>query len=296
LVDLLDEKAPDYQEQRDKLAPLLQSNFAKGVQVTELEDMLAVLKNEKVLYTESGEKALTFDQADYILGADQVIVKRNDKLYLIKKGQSFDDMSIEEQERAANNYKSTSKEEIMGIKKLINQYNKQEIDEASKHTNALSQRSELMQQDILLIANQLAEMQSAASNAELSLKKQPTPTPGSKMTAAPCTSTYYSDSYKHMLCLMKSNPTSEQSIDRLKYITSRVDYSPELKKEINSLKPGIPIPPQIMNRLLAIKDFGTNWLDVRKPDRVTLDTTPPGAPKVESKTAPSPFPMSPFKG
>jgi hypothetical protein len=288
----LDETKPNntliIQEKRDIIQALLEANMAKGIRCDHLAEHLAVLKDENVIYKANGEKALTFDEADYIFERDKELVSKGGKLYLINKGENLNQMPIEEQEKAAKRFKEISNEEAMSIKSLKDQYHRQDTNEYNGHKNSLLIENDQSQQDLISVANQLSAIQAAMSSAQLALNKTPTPL---KMNPAPSTAQYSNEGYEHPLKLTRPNPT-EQSINRLSAVLRRADFSPELKKEINSLKPGVPIQAQIMNRLLAIKDFGTNWLDVRKPDRETMDTNSPVAP---NKT-PTAFSINPLKG
>ena len=162
----------------------------------------------------------------------------------------------------------------------------------SEKKEALSAKSDEMQQEIILITNKLTLAQSLRANAEFQLKERHTipatltpmtsaPTPSkSSMTAKPSgpSPKYLTDSYREMLLLMRPSPT-QRALDWLKQSLSVDADSPkELKALVNQLKPGKPIPPTLMNQLLARRDLGRLWISPNKPDVEILDKTTPYTP------------------
>jgi hypothetical protein len=199
-------------------------------------------------------------------------------------------MTAEERNSAEKGFKQLNKEETMSVRRLV--HHNHQLENAPR--DALVARSELLQRDIILLANQLSTLQETSSKAALALKP-PAKAPALKMTpiapsAAPIPSPQarpaankeeLTESYRHILRLMASSPTP-RAIQWLQTTLSRVDTSHALKKQLNELKPGMPIPPATMTNLLAMKSVGRAWLDTSKPDIVEQDLKSPS-------TAPSPF-------
>ncbi len=265
---------------------------AHNLHIATLHDMLAVIKGEKFLYTEDGIRTENFNEAHFILSQEKKIVLKNDKYYLLNADQNSENLSSEEKEVGEKAYLQL-KPEIMGVKQLVLHNQNLEQKEHKEKKSVLSARSEVMQQEISLLANQLTQMQAARANAEAlltpaspapAMKPMPTATVSPRVvaTSTPC----LSQSYRHMLLLMKSNPT-ERAIDWLKTSMANTK-NPELTAQLNKLVPGKPIPAELMARLLARRDLGSLWLTTpSNPSIVKPDLTP------YTTTAPTPFSTRP---
>lgn len=275
-------------------ALMMESN-AQRLQIAALNEMLAVYEKKSVMFNNKLEPTTSFDDAAFVLAAGTKIVEKDDKRYVLKMDQTLDDMTTEEQASAEKRYNKMKPAEMMGIKTLVK--HNQTLENA-KH-NSLSTQSELMQKEILLLANQLTAAQNMRAQTELTLKPTPANSPAVKMTSlptptpspAPKSRTVNDEdltgsSYEHVIRLMKNNPTPE-AIKRLKESIAHLDTSSALKKQLNDLKPGVTIPMSAMDNMLTnIRRARPG--EIRISDEIANDEKNP--------TAPSPFKTRPIRG
>lgn len=260
---------------------LLMMSHALNLQLELYKDMLSVTKGTKHLYTITGEPTTSFANAHFILSRQKKIVCEHGRYFLLPIDKDILQLSVEEKNEGEQAY-FHHKPDIMGVRQLVEHNQRLEETEHNETKSQLLTRSEAMQQDILLLVKQLTLMEASETKATLSLKPpKPTNTPHPQSNQ-PC----MTNSYRHMLLLMKNNPTTK-SINWLKEILANANNSPELQKQLNELTPGKPIPPEMMSELLKKRDLGRRWLDVRSPDVVVKEPS-------NQPTAPSPFSMTPF--
>ena len=255
----------------------MELNNARNLHVAMLLDMLSVMDGSKIMYTQEGERTQLFHEADFIIPLQKKIAFKNGKYYVLQATQNADNLSSDEKEQGEKAYLRL-RPDIMGVKKLVQHNKTLEHKEHHEKKSSLLARSETMQQDILLLANQLIKIQASRANA---LSALPTPTPAAPSPTSGRTNSRLSQSYKHMIRLMNAGPTA-QSIDWLKKTMGNTKKSKKLQEEINTLAPGKPISSGLMNQLLKRKDMGRLWLTPNKPDTAKLDLTP-------YATAPSPL-------
>ena len=292
----------------DELAArqLMEESNARNLQVAILEDMLSVLSGDKTLCKEDGSPATSFADADlivpkankvvekngiyYLLNLEDKLVEKNGICYLLKANQKLDDMTLDAQKDAANHAAEEYlqlKPEMTGVKKVVehNRGLEQEIYLSEK--NSVYAESDRMQKDILLLANHL-ELQIARAN-EATLAQQTSIKPAPRMTHLPSLTPSTSmapamsnqipnpqwagDSYRHILRLMRDNP-SQSSINWLKTALA-YDKTPELLREINKLKPNMPIPATTMQSLLSRRDIGSSWANNNEQARLADEKTTP---------------------
>ena len=175
----------------------------------------------------------------------------------------------------------------MGVRQLVQHNQRIEQSEHHEHRTLLSKRSRIMQQEIAFLANQLTKIHAAQADTLFS-QNQPTVTPGVSPSPTPLSRSSQkclTNSYLHMVLLMSKNPT-DHDIRLLK--ESQAGNLPKMKEQLNALKPGKPIPDEVMKQLLKKRDLGRLWIDVRNPDVDVKETS-------SARTAPSPFSMNPFK-
>ena len=263
---------------------LMEKCNERNLEIATLQDLVSVLKGDKTLCKEDGTPATSFSDADLILPKGNKIVEKDGKYLLLRANQTLDDMSKDDQNEAAKKFLQL-KPEMMGVNKLVKHNHSLEKIEYVAQKEPLDKENHRMQKDILLLANQLKHMQ-AAANTEALLKQPQTShtvkmsplssklTPMATPTLAP-NQQCFSDSYKHMLQLMRNNP-SVTSINWLK--TSLATDKTGLLTKVNGLRPGMPIPPETMKLLLR----GHAW----ENNNNLANTTP-------ESTAPTPLPMTP---
>ena len=284
---------------------LMEVSNARNLQIATLLDMLSVINNQKVMYTTEGELTQVFQKAAFILAKEDRLVFKNDRYYLLKSGQDFDALSPSEKTSSEQAYLRL-RPEIMGVKQLVAHNQGTEKSEHNERKTALSARSDLMQREILLLANQLSSIQAARADAMASLSETSKTTPGIKLTPLPSSPSlspappaphkrasshvseppkYMANSYREILQLMRLNPT-QRAIDWLKDSMANT-RDPNLQNQLNKLKPGKPISPGLMTMLLARPDLGQLLTLTKKP--ITQ-----AAPELALSTAPTPFSKKPY--
>ncbi|KTD24810.1 Dot/Icm system substrate protein LidA [Legionella lansingensis] len=303
---------------------LLHEHNAMHVQVEGLRDMLAVMKGEKVLYNDEGQVTSDFTKAAFVLpkeeqgknlpkeeqGKKLSIVHKNGKYYLLRGHDPKDFESLpEEVKTAAQKNFERARPDIANLKKLVEHNKTLEGKEHKSKKETLTQHTEDMQKDILLITNQILQLQAAQANVSTLMKQTPqvsgieSTTTSPKLTPMPTqglskgsSSKPSSDtsaivkSCKHVLLLMKNNPTPE-SINLLgnmfKGPDGRID-SPT-QEVLASIRVGRPIPQQTMNFLL--KNMERLGLDAYRPN---VSSIPDPLRQEPSSTAPTPFKTKPY--
>ncbi len=259
------------------LIALRETIFGLNLQVTTLQDLKAVKNQAKVLYNKDYERVSSFADAEFILPTTLKFVKKDNKNYLIPSNQSLEDMSIADQTAAEEKFKQLKPEHKMSAKNLVQHYLGKEIERHHAKKEALFLASEVMQETLLLLQNQLLAIQATLTNDEL-LVKQPKPTPAMKMHPIPSTtpnSKWMSDNYKQILILMRENPTA-RSIAWLKSNLANVKPGDTLYEQLKALRPGAPIPPETMKNLLALNPLVSAFLQHHHPNSP--------APKAADKT------------
>ena len=256
----------------------MEMSNARNLRIGLLLDMIAVIEGRKVMYTQDGTPTQDFHEAEFILSNQKKLIQNNGKYYVLNASQDSENLSNEEKETGEKAYLRL-RPEIMGVKQLIQHNQKLEQKEHNERKSVLSARSEAMQQDLLLLANQLTQMQASCASVEAALTSpSATPTPAMKPMPTPTPTPHanaqcLTNSYRHMLLLMKSNP-SEQSLEWLKTNITSSQSPKKLQEQVNTLSPGKPIPAELMKQLLARRDLGRVWLTPFKPDITKTDLTP----------------------
>lgn len=268
---------------------LLHEHNALHVQFEGLRDMIAVIKVEKILWDMHGRPTNSLKDAMFVLPKEKSIVYSNGQYYLLQPGQDFDSMSQEEKATAQKSYER-ARPDISNVKTLVHHNKAIEEREHQEKQLKLSVRSETMQQEILLVTNQLTQLQAAQADAATLMKQlsadmyvpTPKPTPNKNATAP---SNAVTQSYRHMLLLMKANPT-EESVQRLKKVFTKEDGKIEtaIERILKNITLGRPIPESTMQALL--KNLNRLAVSANKPN-----VTPVKDPS--ELTAPSPFATKP---
>ena len=263
------------------------------LQMGELEDLLSVKNGGKILYDKHLNIVDSFAEADYVVNkelSDHIqskefkIVEKDGVHYLINKNQTLENMSPDAQNTAKNEYDELKSKDIMSLKNLMkhNLKAEEQVYHAKKET--LFAESDLMQDSLMLLQNQLLELQATASNIELSLKQtKPMPI----LTIAPVLSPKpecVTDTYRQMLILMREHPTAI-SIAWLRSNLENNNSSKDIRKQLEALRPGTPIAPETMRFLLASNPIFNSMMQQNFPSG-------PATPAPLS-TAPTPFSIRP---
>lgn len=231
-----------------------------------LSDMKAVHKSEKYYADADGNKVTSFKDAHFILKQgkteehDEKLIKVDNKLYLLKPGQTWDsikDNPIEKNE-ARNNYK-LSKQACMSVKKVVQHHKDFEKTVHKAHVSETEKQIDQNKSERLLLKNQVLLVQSARASAEHALQQpnlgqeppKPTPTAGSASTPKPNQSAAY---YKQELDRLKHSPhISRKELFDLANQTpgpNKKHATDFLKQEFTKLPQRGPIPQTTMQTLL----------------------------------------------
>ena len=160
----------------DEARKLLHTSNAMNVQIAALSEMLSVIKGKSDLYTKDGARTDSFTKAQYVLKREMKLVNEDGTLYLLRNDQNFDEMDAGDKAAAHQLFKDM-KPELLVVKKLTERNKDLDQKEQKVRKTSLSGRSEKLQQDILLLANQITSLQSARAGAEASLAETPKNTP-----------------------------------------------------------------------------------------------------------------------
>jgi effector protein LidA len=302
------------QDQEEEARALLAKHNALHAEVAGLRDELSVLKGEKEKYLFQGSSVESFTES-FIVEKGQSLVQKDGEYYLLKSGQDpekFDSLSHEEKSTAKRDF-ARARPDIAVLKDLVTHNKELEGKEIVVKKNSVTPKADMLQSEILLITNQITQLQasrsalaSAMSNPAQTLVANntftpPTPTPQPSKGAAPAvasTAQSLTQSYKHMVLLMKSNPT-EQTIGRLRQMLTGPDgkIKPELNDVLSQIRVGRSISPALMTMLLKnMEQFG---LSAYKPGVSPLKSpsplkvvSPPEIPDKKTKSAAAPSPPS----
>ncbi|ASQ45480.1 hypothetical protein [Legionella clemsonensis] len=288
----------------EKARQLLHKHNGLHVQYEGLRDMVAVLKGEKTLWSKDGQPMSSFAQfgeSAFILSKEQSIVLHDGKYYLLQKDQSpenFPFLSEEDKNRAHKDFER-ARPSISSLKTLVHHNKTLEKGLQFDKREAINTRSETMQQEILLISNQLTKLQAARADVELLMKQlnnltpeiatdprstTPVPSPKPSMnskSSQPTNTQVVAQSYRHILLLMKANPTP-QSVSRLESIFKRPDGTIDSSTQsiLANIRYGQPIPPQIINSLLknmerlGVSAYKPNVTKIPRPKETAHDDQP----------------------
>ncbi|MFY7697216.1 MAG: hypothetical protein ACOVQX_00015 [Legionella sp.] len=268
------------QQQADKIMQLLESNDPRdeltakkqliennacNLQLAALKEMLQIAQGDIRLYRFDGSIATSFADADFCLSSDKRIVRLDEQCYLIPANKEVHDLSYEERDLAQQNYQQLRLQpSAMSVKKLVNHNHESEQNQYNAHRSKLSARSEAMQHELDLLAQQLTQVQAARANTEFMLNQlqahpqstapqtltSPSPRPTPKATNQAESEQFLSSTYRQILLLMKNNP-SNHGLQRLR---ERIVQQPSLQQAvqtIDNLTAGKPIPEPAMRALLA---------------------------------------------
>lgn len=247
---------------------------ALNLKLTLLNDLRLVQQEEKQLLNKNGEQVDSITQADFMIPKDKSLKLEKGQYYLYPRSKDFEKLSTEERDDARNDYQ-LSLQQIMSIKMQLQLKQSKELSIHNEKKNNLVARSEVMQQQIHLLATQLSENQSNRAIFENKMKQQPnlirTPTlapqnnePARQIQSPPSVSslqkpptqynvrnTIINQCLIHIENLMNNTPTSQtttskQRLEQIKHLQqlqtqnllpSQIMMSPGLRPTPFSTKP-----------------------------------------------------------
>lgn len=282
----------------DEASKLMHNHSAHLLHAEGLQDMLSVARGEKKLYTADGIETRSLHEANFILALNQKIAKDGaGKCYLIGANDNLNEMDEEKKSKALRKF-DKMQTEILTVPKLVQHQCKLEKDLHSQREQQAQMRGKDLQDGINLLANQLRLVQSAKASIVAELEK---PAPNlsraeGMRSAIPKISnndnafpygTFGQDatlqSMRQTLNAMQRNPNQNQLnafAGGMATLFGKTGQEiPEfVKKDMNRIKPGQPVPLRIMmnlNAQLYKLEFASIKLKME--------------PKVAPPTAPTPF-------
>jgi hypothetical protein len=288
------------------------------IKALDMKEMMQVYKAHKHYFNEEGNAVKNYKEAAYVLDCGQKLHKdESGKIYLLEKGQDFDDMSAEEKAEAQAKFEQ-AKPELLVAEHKVKHYKNKDIQGFEARSSDLLARCENVQARILDLTNQYngvkanqATAMAELDNVQSDVAKIPTPKPMPTAALSPSMQGIQpapskpqvvpTESYRHVLELMRLNPT-QQAIDRFKnnFVLPNGEPNKEAQDAISkSIKPGAPIPLTTMNTLLAnLERFGVS---ANKPSVTPIPSKHPNKienqqqePEQAPRTYPTPFKTTPF--
>lgn len=167
---------------------LMDKSNADHLLIEALQDMVAVIQGVKILYTATGERTYSFENARYVLGKNKngeydKIIFQDDKYYLV--AQSVDEVAFRKlklddpiRQKAANAYERRVGD-IMIMQQLVHRNRELEHHELNKRKTGLLGQLTSNQNVALDLASQLVRLQNQLSEDVHSLNQlNPVPRPG----------------------------------------------------------------------------------------------------------------------
>jgi len=145
---------------------------ALQLKMQQLESMKQAQLQEKHFLNQHAETVKTFDQADFILPKDKTLSREGNQYYLHPIKSNFNSFSPQQKHEAQAAYQQ-SKYDLMSIRMQLQLNRTEEMALHQNKRNALSARSENIQQNIHLLTKQIAKIR----QVELVQSNTNTPTP-----------------------------------------------------------------------------------------------------------------------
>lgn len=167
---------------------LMDQSNADHLLIQALQDMVDVIKGVKILYTATGERTYSFENARYVLGKNKneqydKIIFQDDKYYLVAP--SIDEVAFRElklddpiRQKAADAYERRAGD-IMIMQQLVHRNRELEHHELNKRKTGLLGQLTTNQNTALDLASQLVRLQNQLAKDVHSLNQlNPVPQPG----------------------------------------------------------------------------------------------------------------------
>ncbi len=131
---------------------------ALHAQAGNLQDSIDVLKKDKFLYNDAGEKVNLLKDADYILSKDEKLVNENGKSYLLRTTQDISSMTVEEKTQAQDRFEA-NKTSFLSLKNLVNRNKAVETALCNEKKENATNRYNAVQEEINVMQNQRNSIQ-----------------------------------------------------------------------------------------------------------------------------------------
>jgi hypothetical protein len=259
------------QNQNQEASALMHQHTAHLLHTEALQDMLAVLNGEKKLFNLEGEETRSFTEATFILTPSQKIAKdASGNYHLIGVNDNLQDMDETKKSKARTRFDKLQTE-ILTVPKLVNHHCKLEKELHQQRERHALLRNKDAQDDINLLSNQLRHVQAAKASVTAELSK-PSPSfsqaAGLRNSIPKISNNGHAFSYGNLgqdgslqtlrqtLDSMQRHPNPRQIstfTSGLAALYARIgqEMPGYIKKDINRITPGQPIPLRIMMNLNA---------------------------------------------
>lgn len=287
-INHLENKITQHKIELDKVAmmeipdsPEEQQELRKNLELLSSEiglynDHIEVLKGNK-LYLDSLGNEVEFASSEMGFVVPKTLanelnqqqkhfVEDDGKYYLIQNGQNIEDLSTEEKAIAHREAKTHKPEQLAVVKVL-------------KSTNVQLEKQDISVQSAILEAdkaNQNTEKMQLLNERQQLLTNTPKPTLTPNQSAKSKSTENAASSYRTILSAIKQNPSKAAVLalqESLQDAAKTLD-EPELTQGLATLKPGQPIPDEVMKNLNRLPDANLTSLTRSLQDKIpTLETT-----------------------
>lgn len=287
--------------QPELAAHLMHRHSAHILHTEGLQDMLAVTRGEKKLYTIDGEATRSLRDAHFILSPKHKIVKDNTgQHYLLGIDDDLSTMDEEQKDKAQRKFKERQTE-ILTVPKLVHHHCSREKKLHDRRQQHAQLRSDELNGSTTLLTNQLLMLQAAKASITAELKKrEPDLSRASSLRNAIPKLSNNEHAFSHTvfevdaslqdarraLGSMQRKAPNQAEIDAFKgsmialYGKAGQAVPEIMRKNMNRIMPGQPVPPRtLMNLTLQLHKLESSSVS-------KLAVTPEETP---SPTAPTPF-------
>jgi|GEM_PF-4023613 len=290
--------------QNDVAAHLMHRHSAHILHAEGIQDMLAVARGEKKLFTLDGAETRSLQDAHFILSRNQKIVKDGaGQHYLIGINDDLNMMDEAKKEKAMRKF-DEKQTEILTVPKLVHHHCNLEKKLHNQRQQHAQLRSDGLNGSITLLRNQLLLVQAAKASVTAELEK-PTPdlnrAAGHRNTVPKIANNGHAFPYagfspdvtlqglRTTLSGMQRKPLTLDELDAFKgnmaalYGKTGLAIPEIMRKNLNRIMPGQPVPPRTLMNLNA-QLHKLELAAIR-----SMEPQPEPAPETPASTAPTPF-------
>lgn len=240
---------------------LLHRNHGLRLYIDGLDDMHAVHRKEKILYTADGEETDSYKKAKYILTPDLKFVKDGAGLrYLIGAQQNLADMDESMKAQAQIRF-NTLKPEICCVKNQVHHHCKREKEHHAGCVHSVNKRIDCCEKELTLIKNQHHHIRAAQANVMAEMRKlnpdmvkaanmqnaMPNVASGTSVNKTPLNPAM---TLRQSMDSLQRNP-NQQNINNLtaNVVNAYGQVPGQLRQDLNKIIPGKPIPEPLLRSL-----------------------------------------------
>lgn len=240
---------------------LLHRNHGIRLHIDGLDDMHAVHRKEKILYTADGEETDSYKDAKYILTPDLKFVKDGAGLrYLIGAQQNLAEMDESMKAQAQIRF-NTLKPEICCVKNQVHHHCKREKEHHMGCVHSVNKRIDCCEKEIILIKNQHHHIRAAQANVMAEMRKlNPDMAKAASMqnampnlasgTSVNKTLANPAMALRQSMDSLQRNPNQQNINNLTTNVANAYGQVPgQLRQDLNKIIPGKPIPEPLLRSL-----------------------------------------------